>query len=125
MKTTLLLALASAATAGAPPSFVSANSAYGASNPAPAVAIYKLVSSLRGNASKPEHLPGERASSRAISQSAGTVSVGDFAAIERMGRSTFAADFMLGAALALQANQSELDHDIQAFVSANFESYWD
>ncbi len=51
--------------------------------------------------------------------------MGDMTAMGVKAGGGFMEDMILGAALFLQATQSPLDHQIQAIVSRNFESYWD
>jgi len=70
-------------------------------------------------------VPGEKVSAGIVKSSAGTISVGDMAAMGVKAGGAFMEDMILGAALFLQATQSPLDREIQAIVSRNFESYWD
>jgi hypothetical protein len=119
----LALALASATTAVVPQISVS-NTMNTATPFRAAPFVQGFRTEFRANESRPDRVPGEFSVSRIISNSSGFLSVGDFAAVTK-GKGLAMEDVMLGAALFLQANQSHMDHDIQALVSSNFEAYWD
>lgn len=79
-----------------------------------------------GNTSRPDRFVGEAAINRQIGNvSAGSFSVGDFAAMGSRSLDRLVEDILVGAALVLQSVQSPMEREIQAIASAKFESYWD
>lgn len=90
-----------------------------------------FVGVSRGNygsasASRPDRFAGEESIYRkSVNISAGSFSVGDFAAIGSRSHTRLVEDILVGAALVLQSVQSPMEREIQAIASAKFESYWD
>lgn len=89
------------------------------------VGAYKQYAVNSPSSSRRERVPGDKPGKGVTNSSSGSIGVGEMPGIALKGSGAFIEEMLLGAALYLQATQSPLDHEIQAIVSRNFESYWD